>query len=38
MPYDDYMYNLDGDLVAFAPEILNRTSALKVMLTLGWRF
>ena len=38
MPYDDYMYDANGDLVAFAPEILNRKSAWKVMLTLGWRF
>lgn len=38
MPYDDYMYDADGALVAFAPEILNRKSAWKVMLTLGWRF
>ena len=38
MPYDDYMYNSYGELVAFAPEILNRTSAWKVLLTFGWRF
>ena len=38
MPYDDYMYDSNDNLVAFAPEILNKTSALKVMLTLGWRF
>ena len=38
MPYDDYMYDNSGNLVAFAPEILNRTSIWKVMLTLGWRF
>lgn len=38
MPYNDYMYDMDGELVAFAPEILNRKSALKVMLTIGWRF
>lgn len=38
MPYDDYMYDSTGELVAFAPEILNRTIALKVMLTIGWRF
>ena len=38
MPYDDYMYDNNGELVAFAPEILNRTSALKFMFTLGWRF
>ena len=38
MPYDDYMYDADGNLAAFAPEILNTRSAWKVMLTLGWRF
>jgi hypothetical protein len=38
MPYNDYMYDMDGELIAFAPEILNRKSALKVMLTIGWRF
>ena len=38
MPYDDYMYDANGDLLAFAPEILNTRSAWKVMLTIGWRF
>ena len=38
MPYDDYMYDANGDLLAFAPEILNTKSAWKVMLTIGWRF
>lgn len=38
MPYNDYMYDADGYLTAFAPEILNTRSAWKVMLTLGWRF
>ena len=38
MPYDDYMYDADGSLMAFAPEILNRRSAWKAMLTIGWRF
>ena len=38
MPYDDYMYDINGDLLAFAPEILNTRSAWKVMLTIGWRF
>ena len=38
MPYDDYMFDANGDLVAFAPEILNTRSAWKVMLTIGWRF
>lgn len=38
MPYDDYMYDNNDNLVAFAPEILNTRSAWKVMLTIGWRF
>lgn len=38
MPYDDYMYDTNGNLVAFAPEILNVRDAWKVMLTIGWRF
>ena len=38
MPYDDYMYDANGDLLAFAPEILNTRSAWKAMLTIGWRF
>ena len=38
MPYEDYMYDNSGNLVAFAPEILNTMDAWKVMLTFGWRF
>jgi hypothetical protein len=38
MPYEDYMYDAEGYLTAYAPEILNRRSAWKVMLTIGWRF
>ena len=38
MPYDDYLYDASGDLLAYAPEILNTKSAWKVMLTVGWRF
>ena len=38
MPYEDYMYDNNEDLVAFAPEILNTRSAWKAMLTIGWRF
>lgn len=38
MPYEDYMYGTGGNLVAFAPEILNTRSSWKVLLTLGWRF
>ena len=38
MPYDDYMYDADGNVTDFAPEIRNTKSAWKVLLTLGWRF
>lgn len=38
MPYADYMYDAAGELIEFAPEILNRKDAWKVLLTLGWRF
>ena len=38
MPYEDYLFDSEGTLQAFAPEILNRTSAWKIMLTIGWRF
>ena len=40
MPYADYMYDVDGNIVAdaYAPEILNRTGLWKVLLTFGWRF
>jgi hypothetical protein len=38
MPYDDYMYDANDNLIAFAPEILNTRNAWKVMLTIGWRF
>ena len=38
MPYSDYMFDADGNVTEFAPEILNRKDAWKVLLTLGWRF
>ena len=38
MPYDDYMFDADGNVTDFAPEILNRKDNWKVLLTLGWRF
>ena len=38
MPYSDYMYDADDNITEFAPEILNRKDAWKVLLTLGWRF
>ncbi len=38
MPYSDYMFDAAGNITEFAPEILNRKDAWKVLLTLGWRF
>ena len=38
MPYNDYMFDADGYVVDYAPEIRNRRDAWKVLLTLGWRF
>lgn len=38
MPYDDYIFDADGYVISPVPEILNRTSAWKVLLTFGWRF
>ena len=40
MPYADYMYDTDGNIVgdAFAPELINRKGLWKVLLTFGWRF
>ncbi len=40
MPYADYMYDADGQIVenGYAPEILVEKSLWKVALTLGWRF
>ena len=40
MPYGDYMFDTDGNIVgnAYAPELLNRSGLWKVLLTFGWRF
>lgn len=40
MPYDDYMFDAGGNIMidAYAPEILNKRSLWKVLLTFGWRF
>ncbi len=38
MPYEDYIFDTDGNLSAPAPEILHVKSAWKIMLTLGFRF
>ena len=40
MPYADYMYDDEGYVIesAYAPEILNKRSLWKVLLTFGWRF
>ena len=38
MPYDDYLYDNNGHITVYAPEIRNTINTWKVMLTLGWRF
>lgn len=40
MPYADYMYDIDGNIVgdAYAPELMNKKGLWKVLLTFGWRF
>lgn len=38
MPYADYIYDDSGYILEPVPEILNRKSAWKVLLTFGWRF
>lgn len=38
MPYDDYLFDAEGNITEFTPQILNRKDAWKVLLTLGWRF
>lgn len=38
MPYADYIFDEDGYVSAPTPEIRNRQSLWKVMITLGWRF
>lgn len=38
MPYSDYIYDDDGNIDVFAPEIKIENSLWKVLVTLGWRF
>lgn len=38
MPYSDYMFDANGNITDFAPEIRNTKDAWKVLITLGWRF
>lgn len=38
MPYEDYIFDADGYVAEPVPEILNKRSLWKVLLTLGWRF
>lgn len=40
MPYSDYMYDEDGNIIseAYAPQIINKKSLWKVLITFGWRF
>ena len=40
MPYSDYMFDDEGYVLenAYAPEILNKKSLWKILITFGWRF
>lgn len=38
MPYEDYIFDAEGNVAEFAPEIRNKSSLWKVLLTIGWRF
>ena len=38
MPYSDYQYDNNGNMLNYSPEILIRNANWKVLLTLGWRF
>lgn len=38
MPYSDYIFDSEGYVIEYAPEILNIKDNWKVLLTLGWRF
>ena len=38
MPYEDYIFDAEGYVAEFAPEIRNKRSLWKALLTIGWRF
>lgn len=38
MTYNDYIYDDDYNVIEFAPELENRHSNWKFLITLGWRF
>ncbi|MBO5823871.1 MAG: hypothetical protein J6Q93_02795, partial [Prevotella sp.] len=38
MPYEDYIFDAEGNVAEFAPEIRDKSSLWKVLLTIGWRF
>ena len=38
MPYGDYIFDDNGNVATYAPEILNHQSLWKVFMTFGWRF
>ncbi len=38
MPYSDYIFDEDDNILDPAPEILIRTSNWKLLFTVGWRF
>ena len=38
MPYSDYIYDDDGNIGTYSPELLISSRLWKVFLTFGWRF
>ena len=38
MPYEDYLFDEDGNITDFAPEIRTHQSLWKALITFGWRF
>ena len=38
MPYEDYIFDEEGYVAEFAPEIVNKRSLIKAYITIGWRF
>lgn len=38
MPYDDYIFDAQGNVASYAPELKSSKSLWKAMITFGWRF
>ena len=38
MPYEDYIFDEEGYVAEPVPELINKRSLWKVLLTIGWRF